>query len=97
MEGIERAGGDCEPQTRAKAEEMIGSSSNKRGLIASSTFKRKEAVMLSTDWIPGAGIPCYSFGPVEQRQQNERLFRTSLLFRELEVAYISFGLFSFVM
>ena len=53
--------------------------------------------MLSTDWIPGAGIPCYSFGPVEQRQQNERLFRTSLLFRELEVAYISFGLFSFVM
>ena len=37
------------------------------------------------DWIPGAGVPCYSFGPPDQRQRNEKLFRTSLLFRQLEV------------
>jgi hypothetical protein len=39
-------------------------------------------------WAPGAGVPCYAFGPSEARVKNERMFKTSLLFLELEVMII---------
>ena len=44
----------------------------------------------SVDWIPGAGVPCYCFGPPSSRRNNERLFRTTILFRELEVILFFF-------
>ncbi len=37
------------------------------------------------DWIPGSGITSGGFGAETQHQQNDRLFRTTLLFRQLEV------------
>ena len=45
---------------------------------------REEAKILDS-WVPGAGVPCYTFGPSEDRTKKERLLRTSLLFLQLEV------------
>ena len=55
---------------------------------ASGAHKRsRDELRILDRWAPGAGVPCYSFGPIEEREKTERLFKTSLLFLELEVVF----------
>jgi hypothetical protein len=72
-----------------------------RGQISESVspvrYKRcREDVCMLEKWAPGAGVPCYAFGPSEARVKNERMFKTSLLFLELEVMIIIEAFFFFV-
>ena len=53
--------------------------------VRMSRLQDSDEQRLLDTWAPGAGIPCYSFGPTKERKRTERLFKTSVLFLELEV------------
>ncbi len=62
-------------------------SSQRSGSIVLRTNRRKrgsEGALL--DWIPGSGIT-NEYGIHTQQQQSDRLLRTTILFRELEVNF----------
>ncbi len=46
---------------------------------------RSDDLGLLEDWKPLAGIPCHPFGPAEERAKKELLYKTSMIYLELEV------------
>eukprot|EP00960_Hanusia_phi_P037572 753021-Hanusia_phi.AAC.1 len=48
--------------------------------------KRKRNVFNTIPWCPGSGIPCYDFGPQEEKRLRRQQLRASLLFQDMQVA-----------